>query len=64
MIFKKHDFEKNLHTKNHALSHFTPKNAQILRFTCMFKKHDFDEKINLKKHDFTGNFFSKKHDFE
>ena len=24
IIFKKHDFEKNLHTKNHVLLQFTP----------------------------------------
>ena len=53
-VFKKHDFEeknvfkkqilkKVLHTKNHVLIQFTPWNAQILRFTYTFKKHDFDE---------------------
>ena len=44
IIFKKHDFEKNLHTKNHVLRQFNPLNAQILHFTCIFKKQDFEEK--------------------
>ena len=43
-IFKKHDFEKTLHTKNYILVQFTPQKAQFLRFTCNFKKHDFKEK--------------------
>ena len=50
MILKKKLFlkstilKKSLHTKNHVLSHFTPYNAQVLRFTCTFKKHDLEEK--------------------
>ena len=35
-----------------------------MRFTCFFKKHDFEEKIFSKKQDFECKHFSKKHDFE
>ena len=36
----------------------------ILRFTCNFKKHDFQEKNFSEKHDFECKLFCKKHDFE
>ena len=33
LFLKSTILKKKLHTKNHVLSHFTPWNAQILRFT-------------------------------
>ena len=47
-FFLKQDFEKKIAHKNHVLVQFTPYNAQNLRFTCLFKKHDFAEKKFLK----------------
>ena len=37
---------------------------KILRFTCLYKKHDFEETSFFKKHDFKEKTFFKKHDFE
>ena len=62
-IIKKHDFEEkiifekqilknNFAHKPHVLIQFTSQNAQILHFTCNFKKHDFEEKKIFKRNDF------------
>ena len=54
LFLKSTILRKKLHIKNHILIQFTPLKAQILRFKCIFKKHDFEGK----------KFWGKKQDFE
>ena len=64
IVVEKQIWKRLLHTKNQFSVHFTPWIAQILRFTRIFKKHDFEEKLFLKSMILNVNFFSKKHAFE
>ena len=41
--FKKQFLKEILHTKDYVLILFTPLNAQILRLTCVFEKHNFEK---------------------
>ena len=63
-ILKKNFFPKSLilkkkYTQKAPFASIYPQKAQILRFTCNFRKHDFEENFLSKCHYFECNIFSK-----
>ena len=62
--FYKAGFGKVFTHKYQVLIQFTTCNGKILRFTCIFKKHDFEESFFSEKQDFDCKILSKKHDFQ
>ncbi len=48
-FFKNQILHKNVHSKNHVLTEFTPYNGGILKFLCIFKKYDSDAKNTFEK---------------